>query len=120
MLAYFDNSLEYDKFSQQMELGGSNEWLGIERSSIHGWSTASGTKNLFFQWTTAADKGDPESENDEPNNYGGNEDCVEYRGIYKKWNDTPCNQKKRFACRFNTCPIFSQVRISLQIIIIKL
>jgi hypothetical protein len=42
VLAYFENSEEYDKFSQQMELGGSDEWLGIKRSSSDGWSTAKG------------------------------------------------------------------------------
>merc|ERR1712127_506556 len=74
VLAYFDNSLEYDKFTQQIELG-SNEWLGIERSSSDGWSTASGTKNLFFLWTTAADMGNPNWYVDEPNNSGGDENC---------------------------------------------
>jgi hypothetical protein len=88
-----------------MELGSSNEWLGIERSSIFGWATAKGTENTFFQWTTAADKGHPESpESNEPNNWGGEEDCVEYRGEYTKWNDILCQEKRRFACRFDTCP----------------
>ena len=103
VLAYFDNSLEYDKFSQQIELGGSDEWLGIKRSSTHGWSTAKGTQNLFFQWATAADKQDPDTSNDEPNNHNGEEDCVEYHGTVGKWNDIPCQHEKRFACRFDTC-----------------
>jgi hypothetical protein len=105
VLAYFDNSLEYEKFSQQIELGASDEWLGIKRSSTHGWSTAKGTQNLFFQWATAADKQDIEQNtyNDEPNNHNGNEDCVEYHGTVGKWNDIPCQQEKRFACRFDTC-----------------
>jgi len=104
VLAYFENPSEYDQFSRQMELAGSNEWLGIERSSSDGWSTAKGTKNMFFLWMTAADKQRLGFKGtDEPSNMGGKENCVEYRGIHKKWNDVPCENKNRFACRFDTC-----------------
>lgn len=104
-LAYFDNSLEYDQYSRQMGLGNSNEWLGVHRSSRDGWSTVEGRKNLFFQWMTQAGKRRlGYGGSDEPNNWGGKEDCVEYRGIYKKWNDSPCQNKNKFACRFDTCP----------------
>ncbi|CBY32847.1 unnamed protein product [Oikopleura dioica] len=104
-LAYFDNSLEYDQFSRQMGLGNSNEWLGVHRSSRDGWSTVEGKKNMFFQWMTAAGKRRlGYGGSDEPNNWGGKEDCVEYRGIHKKWNDSPCQNKNKFACRFDTCP----------------
>ena len=34
----------------------------------------------------------------EPNNDGGNEDCVVYGTNYRGWNDISCSTKIRFVC----------------------
>ena len=42
----------------------------------------------------------------EPNDYHGNEDCVEYYYPQFKWNDRPCSTHQRFICASILCKGF--------------
>ena len=62
-----------------------NVWFGMKKISST-WSLPDGKATVYRRWNTG-----------EPNNVGGNEDCVEMwdNGF---WNDAPCTQRRPFIC----------------------
>uniref|UniRef100_A0A673KXL1 Si:ch73-343l4.8 n=1 Tax=Sinocyclocheilus rhinocerous TaxID=307959 RepID=A0A673KXL1_9TELE len=73
-------------------------WIGLsdtENEGIMKWVDNSTLKQGFWVWFE-----------DEPNNYGGNEDCIELNYNREKtgwsplnsWNDVPCSEKKKGIC----------------------
>ncbi|XP_063164819.1 C-type lectin lectoxin-Thr1-like [Candoia aspera] len=71
-----------------------NIWIGLWDPLRHRtWQWSDGSKTDFSSW----DEG-------EPNNYGGNEYCVELRERkgYRKWNDRNCDHGSPFLCK---CPL---------------
>ncbi|WKY04293.1 hypothetical protein Q1695_005357 [Nippostrongylus brasiliensis] len=70
-------------------------WIGLKRDRSQ--------RGLYFAW----DNGDARNFNGwargEPNDWGGREDCVEYReqhhGYYHVWNDVPCDWQLYTFCQ---------------------
>jgi len=59
-----------------IKVGGQWEWLGGVRMTVTNWHQ------------------------EEPNNAGGYEDCVEYKPQRpNRWNDVECNSKKNYICQ---------------------
>ena len=52
------------------------------------WVWADGSAVDYLAW-----------DKDQPNNVGGNEDCVDFNARTKKWSDTNCNRLKNFICQ---------------------
>ncbi|XP_046861770.1 macrophage mannose receptor 1-like [Xenia sp. Carnegie-2017] len=97
-LAVPKNKAENDaicKFSQRRKL--TYPFIGLFRNeSDNKFYTLHNVKPTFINWG-------PE----EPNNEGGNEDCVQYKNYYGRWNDEPCSRSHHFICQANngsSCP----------------
>lgn len=54
------------------------------------WSKSGNSVNLT-QWSP-----------NEPNDYQGNEDCIEMDALHGKWNDMPCGSTYPFICEKNS------------------
>jgi cysteine-rich repeat protein len=68
----------------------SPRWIGLNDKAIEGsfvWS--SGEPLSYTNWRSG-----------EPNDSGGNEDCVEQRWSDGKWNDNNCTQTRLFICEY--------------------
>lgn len=77
-----------------VEVASSKIWIGltdIDKESTFVW--VDGTSSDYRNWYEAS----------EPNNYGGNEDCVHIRNG-DKWYDDRCNQLFPFLCK-TVCPL---------------
>ncbi|XP_063164816.1 C-type lectin BpLec-like [Candoia aspera] len=95
-LASIHSKAETDAMSNYLQLVGSagDIWIGLWDPFQHRtWQWSDGSKTDFSSW----DEG-------EPNNYGGNEYCVELRERkgYRKWNDRNCDHGSPFLCK---CPL---------------
>ena len=69
-------------------------WIGAQRTQ-NGFEWIDGSLFDFDNWHTS-----------EPDNNGGNENCIEVhsnpsREWHDKWNDSSCDQKKNFVCKKN-------------------
>ena len=63
-------------------------WIGLtDRWQEGKWQTPDKKDTAYTNWAA-----------DEPNDAGGNEDCVEQKSS-KHWNDVPCHLKRKFACQ---------------------
>ncbi|XP_052400261.1 CD209 antigen-like protein A [Carassius gibelio] len=58
-------------------------------------------------------------ESNEPNDAGGNEDCIELnpsKPLLNNWNDVPCTNKRKWICE-NYCDRFSNLDVSQQTVL---
>ena len=87
ILAEINSCAENDEVLQYLKLtdttGNKKYWLGLTDTAIEGqfvWQTA-GNNAGYTNWN-----------NGEPNNSGGNEDCVgmDVASTYRRWNDDSC------------------------------
>ena len=67
-------------------------WIGAKRNS-NNFEWTDGSKFEFENWKPG-----------EPNNQGGNEDCIEFDSdpgtiTHDKWNDSPCSNKRYYVCK---------------------
>ena len=67
-------------------------WIGGQRKE-NGFQWIDGTLMDFINWHTS-----------EPDNQGGNENCIEVHSDpshdwHDKWNDASCDEKKSFVCK---------------------
>ncbi|CAB3986383.1 Aggrecan core [Paramuricea clavata] len=78
------NNFLFNNYRQQRQRS-SNVWIGFKKCNDK-WCHPDGKASVFHKWNTK-----------EPNNVGGNEDCVEmWHNGY--WNDAPCNQRRQSIC----------------------
>ena len=85
-LPYFTSNSEISAYNAQLSR---TEWLGIEKQNGN-WVDLTGALVTTFVW----DMG-------EPNNGGGNENCVE-TDSWGFWNDVDCASLKLFSCYFES------------------
>ncbi len=65
----------------QSKIGSGNAWIGIRRSgNTNVWLWDNNAVATYYNWNSG-----------EPNDYGGNEDCVAMYGSSGKWNDANCH-----------------------------
>ena len=70
-------------------------WVGATNAANKGtWKWSDKTRFNYTNWDTNAD-GD-----DEPNNFEGDENCLEFR-TDGKWNDLKCSDFLHFVCKIN-------------------
>ena len=79
-------------FTKSIEVWGGKHvaWIGINDKNVEGEFvfTNSREKVTVTDWYRG-----------EPNNYGGNQDCVNFGHFRnRKWNDAPCTQEHFFIC----------------------
>lgn len=71
---------------------GGHTWVGLNDIAEEG----------EFVWTDGSTKTYANFQNNEPNNYGGNEDCVSLHSNNNgKYGDHPCLYNERFICETN-------------------
>ena len=67
-------------------MGSTDMWLGGSDNAYEGqWLWANGSPMTYTNWYSG-----------EPNNHGGNEECLHMRD--GKWNDIKCSRKLDFIC----------------------
>ena len=86
------NGRENDYINSQVRLAGNKQeryWIAANDLKVENqFVSSNGSNKTYFNWDL-----------DEPNQYKGNEDCVEVRlDRDGGWNDVPCNNKKTFVC----------------------
>lgn len=96
-LAYLADihSVEEHDFVAQEVAGGHRAWLGAYKiESRFYWILDSESSNIeatYFNWKP-----------NEPNDQGGNEDCIEInRGPSGRWNDLQCKRKLPGVCKYS-------------------
>ena len=73
-------------------------------ASIHkSWIGAKRNGNTFL-WTDGSEFSFENWKPGQPNNQGGNEDCVEFdsdpgQSWHNQWNDSPCSNKRNYVCK---------------------
>ena len=83
---------ESDYINSQVRLVGNKRerfWIAVNDLKLENkFVSSDGSNQTFFNW-----------DHNEPNQYEGNEDCVEVRlDRNGRWNDVPCNIRKSFVC----------------------
>jgi hypothetical protein len=81
-----ENALLYDAAAPKLRFA--SVWVGLNdltRESV--WKWTSGERARFFRWKPG-----------EPNDFEGNEDCVEWFPEDGQMNDLSCNEKRPFLC----------------------
>ena len=74
--------------------GLSKVWLGgndIEQEGFWKWTSGEVWKKGLNIWTSP------------PNNWNGNQDCLQYHNDRWKWDDTDCAKYRAFICSKNIC-----------------
>ncbi|XP_036439300.1 CD209 antigen-like protein A [Colossoma macropomum] len=84
------NSREEQEFiANNIGSGNSGDiWIGLTDSATEGvWKWVDGSALTTEYWSGS-----------EPNDLGGDEDCVEFYSNNKRWNDRRCSDKRRWIC----------------------
>lgn len=68
-------------------------WIGLERAANGQFNWVDGSELDYTYWAP-----------NEPNNYGGDEDCGAIWNYRGKWNDYRCNWWGYFICRIDNYP----------------
>ncbi|PIK57790.1 putative lactose-binding lectin l-2-like [Apostichopus japonicus] len=85
------NSIADNHFVADIVAGGQRAWIGAVRVVNEFYWVRKGVATTFDNWKPK-----------EPNNKGGNENCIEInRGPPGKWNDLPCTRKRAGVCQYN-------------------
>ena len=82
-----ENNKAINRAKNEQNIG--SVWIGLKRNmTFNDKFSAVGDHELLYEnWS-----------GNEPNNYGGNENCVEMWGG-GKWNDLTCSQLRRYICQ---------------------
>ena len=106
-LAVPENSDINDKIYQVLKTRNiGTVWIGVHRDNNDNFITVSGANVSYTNWYPG-----------EPNNAGGNEDCVKMMNIVNwntnygaaagRWNDAPCTYSKTYyVCELKTQPYY--------------
>nr|XP_023696795.1 C-type lectin domain family 4 member M-like [Paramormyrops kingsleyae] len=91
-LAIISSREEQDFFEGQS----GDFWIGLSDREREGtWKWVDGT-------TIPVEKGYWRANPQQPDNYGGNEDCVEFNTVhsvpFQRWNDRPCDDNIKWIC----------------------
>ena len=93
-LAVLNSKAKLGEFIQLLKSAGASKllWIGLYRDpkNERRWRWVNGPTPYFTSWDTG-----------EPNNYGSNEDCVEFRMTSEKWNDKSCSDRLPYICEIN-------------------
>ena len=93
-LSVLNSTAELGEFIQLLKSAGASKllWIGLHRDpkNERQWRWVNGPTPYFTSWDTG-----------EPNNYGSNEDCVEFRMTSEKWNDESCSKRLPYICEIN-------------------
>ncbi|XP_053120219.1 regenerating islet-derived protein 4-like [Hemicordylus capensis] len=80
------------EYTSNYRRNGNNIWIGLHTfHQDRKWRWADGAAYTYNTWMPR-----------EPNNQGGNEDCVELwrSSDFSKWNDAPCTKRNAYICMY--------------------
>ena len=85
------------KIQELIKRTNSQTWIGLKRDLVDNssWQWVDWSRTLYSYWWSG-----------EPNNYGGNEDCVVMNPHVGKWNDQTCWKSHSYVCEANGNTIF--------------
>ena len=94
-LAVLNWKTELREFPQLLKSTGANKhylWIGLYRDpkNKRRWLWVDGSTAYFTSWDTG-----------QPDNFGSNEDCVEFRMKSEKWNDKECFCSLPYICEIS-------------------
>ena len=94
-LAVLNSKAELREFPQLLKSAGASQpylWIGLYRDpkNERQWLWVDGSTVHFTFWDTR-----------QPDNFGSNEDCVEFRLKSKKWNDRHCSHSLPYICEIS-------------------